>query len=92
MQNPQQILKSVFGYSEFRPFQKEIIEHALANQDGLAIMPTGGGKSICFQIPAILKPNVTLVISPLISLMKDQVDALKANGVETAFYNSSVSE
>lgn len=92
MQKPEEILKDVFGYSEFRPFQKEIIEHALANQDGLAIMPTGGGKSICFQIPAILKPNITIVISPLISLMKDQVDALKANGVETAFYNSSVSE
>lgn len=92
MQSPQEILKSVFGYNEFRPFQQEIIEHALANQDGLAIMPTGGGKSICFQIPAILKPDVTLVISPLISLMKDQVDALRANGVETAFYNSSISD
>lgn len=72
--------------------QLDIIEHALAGQDGLAIMPTGGGKSICFQIPAILKPNVTLVVSPLISLMKDQVDALRSNGVETAFYNSSVSD
>ncbi|MEX1003416.1 MAG: DNA helicase RecQ [Crocinitomicaceae bacterium] len=92
MQQPQEVLKEVFGYDHFRLNQQEVIEHALAGQDGLAIMPTGGGKSICFQIPAILKPNTTLVISPLISLMKDQVDALKANGVETAFYNSSMNE
>jgi ATP-dependent DNA helicase RecQ len=87
---PQGILKEVFGYDTFRSQQQEIIEHALANQDGLAIMPTGGGKSICFQIPALVKPNLTIVISPLISLMKDQVDSLRSNGVQTAFYNSSL--
>ena len=92
MQQPIDILKSVFGYDEFRDSQLEIIEHALADQDGLVIMPTGGGKSICYQIPAIIKPNVTIVISPLISLMKDQVEALRANGVEVAYYNSSMSD
>ncbi|MEO9533322.1 MAG: DNA helicase RecQ [Crocinitomicaceae bacterium] len=90
MNSPQQILKEVFGYDNFRSQQQEIIEHALANQDGLAIMPTGGGKSICFQIPALIKPKLTIVISPLISLMKDQVEALRSNGVDTAFYNSSL--
>lgn len=90
MNSPQSILKEVFGYDKFRPRQLEIIEHALANQDGLAIMPTGGGKSICFQIPALIKPNLTIVISPLISLMKDQVETLRASGVDTAFYNSSL--
>lgn len=92
MQQPISILKSVFGYDEFRDSQEEIIEHALADQDGLVIMPTGGGKSICYQIPAIIKPNVAIVISPLISLMKDQVEALRANGVEVAYYNSSMTD
>jgi len=92
VKKPEQILKEVFGYDSFRPYQLEIIEHALANQDGLAIMPTGGGKSICFQIPAILKPDVTIVISPLISLMKDQVEALRSNGVESAYFNSTLPE
>jgi ATP-dependent DNA helicase RecQ len=90
MQQPKNVLKNVFGYDNFRENQLEIIEHALSEQDAMAIMPTGGGKSICFQIPAILKPNVTLVISPLISLMKDQVESLRANGVEVAYYNSTM--
>ncbi|MBD3635911.1 MAG: DNA helicase RecQ [Crocinitomicaceae bacterium] len=92
MQQPKTILKNIFGYSDFRENQQEIIEHALSGQDALAIMPTGGGKSICFQIPALIKPNITLVISPLISLMKDQVETLRAHGVEVAYYNSSMSD
>jgi ATP-dependent DNA helicase RecQ len=92
VKNPNQILKDVFGYDQFRPGQLEIIEHALANQDGLAIMPTGGGKSICFQIPAMIKPNTTIVISPLISLMKDQVESLRSNGVDCAYFNSTLPE
>lgn len=92
MQKPQTVLKDVFGYDSFRLNQQEIIEHALSGQDGLAIMPTGGGKSICFQIPALLKPGLTLVISPLISLMKDQVESLRSNGIEVAYYNSSMTD
>lgn len=82
-------LKQYFGYDSFRADQQAIIETVLAGQDALVIMPTGGGKSICFQLPAILQPKVTLVISPLIALMKDQVDGLIANGISAAFFNSS---
>lgn len=92
MQTSDNILKEQFGYHQFRPLQREIIEHVISGQDALVIMPTGGGKSICFQIPALMKEHVTLVISPLISLMKDQVDTLKSNGVNAAYYNSSISE
>lgn len=92
MQKPAQILKSVYGYDQFRPHQEEIIEHALSGQDSVVIMPTGGGKSICFQIPALILPHITLVISPLISLMKDQVEALRSNGINAAFFNSTQSE
>lgn len=92
MQHPNEILKEVFGYDEFRPKQREVIEHALSGQDSIVIMPTGGGKSICFQIPALLFKDVTLVISPLISLMKDQVESLLANGIKAAFFNSSQSD
>lgn len=89
---PQQILKKHFGFENFRPLQEEIIEGVLQQKDTLVLMPTGGGKSVCFQVPALLLPNLTLVVSPLIALMKDQVDALQANGIAAAFLNSSMSE
>ena len=85
-------LKENFGFEKFRPNQEEIINCILSGQDTLAIMPTGGGKSICFQLPALLFDGITIVISPLIALMKDQVDSLKANGIEACFINSSQTE
>jgi ATP-dependent DNA helicase RecQ len=85
-------LKENFGFEKFRPNQEEIINCILSGQDTLAIMPTGGGKSICFQLPALVFPGITIVISPLIALMKDQVDGLKANGIEACFINSSQTE
>ncbi|WED21792.1 ATP-dependent DNA helicase RecQ [Vibrio sp. JC009] len=86
----QKVLSDTFGYQEFRKGQEEVIESAIGNLDSLVIMPTGGGKSLCYQIPALLKDGLTLVISPLISLMKDQVDQLKANGVAAECINSSM--
>ena len=88
-QNLQTTLKKYFGYDQFRPEQEEIINSVLSGQDNFVLMPTGGGKSLCFQLPALELPGLTLVVSPLIALMKDQVDALKANGVAAAFINSS---
>ena len=86
----QQALKQYFGYETFRAGQREIIEAHLAGRDTLAIMPTGGGKSICFQLPALLKTGVTIVVSPLIALMQDQVTALKENGIGATFLNSTL--
>ena len=84
-------LKEVFGYDTFRPLQEDIVRTVVSGNDAVVIMPTGGGKSMCFQLPALLFPGVTIVVSPLIALMKDQVDGLKANGVSAAYLNSSQS-
>lgn len=89
---PHEVLKQYFGYDEFRPGQKELIDAILRGRDVLGVLPTGGGKSICYQVPALLLPGITLVISPLISLMRDQVQALNASGVHAAFINSSLTE
>ncbi|MEO7599550.1 MAG: DEAD/DEAH box helicase, partial [Opitutus sp.] len=84
------ILKRTFGYGVFRPLQQEIIEATLAGQDVFALLPTGGGKSLCFQLPALSRPGLTVVVSPLIALMKDQVDQLQASGVAATFLNSTL--
>ena len=89
---PEQALKILFGYDSFRAGQKSVIDNILAGRDAFAVMPTGAGKSVCYQIPAVLLPGITLVISPLISLMLDQVKALNEAGVQAAFINSSLSE
>src|SRR5437879_2839578 len=83
-------LKRYFGFTSFRPLQEEIIRDSLGGKDVFAVLPTGGGKSLCFQLPALVRPGLTVVISPLIALMKDQVDALQAGGVAATFLNSSL--
>src|SRR4051812_49963034 len=86
---PLQALQKYFGYSEFRHEQGAIIEHVLSGGDVMALMPTGGGKSLCYQLPAILLNGLTIVISPLIALMKGQVDSLNVSGIPAAFLNSA---
>ena len=88
--SPRQILHDVFGYADFRGAQQAIVEHVVTGGDALVLMPTGGGKSLCYQIPALLRDGVGIVVSPLIALMQDQVDALKQLGVQAAFLNSSL--
>ena len=88
--NKYEILERFYGYSRFRPGQEELIDGILAGRDAFGIMPTGGGKSVCYQIPAMLLPGITLVVSPLISLMRDQVMALKAMGIPAAYINSTL--
>ncbi len=87
---PLDTLRNVFGFREFRPRQQEIIESVIGGEDVFVLMPTGGGKSLCYQVPALHRPGTAVVVSPLIALMKDQVDALLANGVRAACYNSSL--
>ncbi|WP_374211858.1 DNA helicase RecQ [Alteromonas gilva] len=89
--NAQQILKDIFGYSAFRDGQAEVIEHTIAGKDVLVLLPTGGGKSLCYQIPAIVREGTGIVVSPLISLMQDQVEQLREAGVKAAYLNSSLS-
>ena len=86
------ILKHYFGYDSFRTGQEKLVDAILAGQDVLGIMPTGAGKSLCYQVPALLMSGITLVVSPLISLMKDQVGALNQAGVHAAYINSSLTD
>lgn len=88
---PLDVLREVFGYQSFRPGQDTVIAQLVAGRDVLAIMPTGGGKSLCYQVPALVRPGLAIVVSPLIALIKDQVDALRANGVAAAGLHSGLS-
>lgn len=91
MEQAQAALQKYYGYPDFREGQKRIVKNLLEGRDTLGILPTGGGKSICYQVPALLQPGLTLVVSPLISLMKDQVDALTTAGIQAAYINSTLS-
>ncbi len=90
-QTPEYLLKNTFGYDQFKPLQREVIQNVLKKRDTLAIMPTGGGKSLCYQIPSLIFPGLTVVVSPLIALMKDQVEQLRELGIPALFLNSSLS-
>src|SRR6188472_3782043 len=85
-----EVISRYWGYSALRPLQREAMDAVLAGRDSVVVMPTGSGKSLCFQAPALVRPGLALVVSPLISLMKDQVDSLTANGVPAACFNSSL--
>ena len=87
--SPQSVLHEIFGYEQFRGPQAAIVDHVIAGGDALVLMPTGGGKSLCYQIPALVRTGTGVVISPLIALMQDQVDALAAVGARAAFLNST---
>ena len=89
-ETPLSLLKRVYGYDAFRGLQVDVIADVMAGRDTLAVLPTGGGKSLCFQAPAVVRPGLAVVVSPLISLMKDQVDTLVGNGVPAGLYNSSL--
>src|SRR6266446_8625810 len=86
---PIEVLRDIFGYAAFRDGQEEVVDHVVAGGDALVLMPTGGGKSLCYQIPALVRPGTGVVVSPLIALMQDQVDALRALGVRAGFLNST---
>src|SRR5687767_3932058 len=86
----QQAISQFWGYTTFRPLQKEAMDAVLAGRDSIVVLPTGGWKSLCFQAPAVVRPGIALVVSPLISLMEDQVDTLVGNGVPAALFNSSL--
>src|SRR6476659_3513706 len=86
-----EVLSRYWGYNTFRPLQRDAMDAVLAGRDSIVVLPTGGGKSLCFQAPAMLRSGLAVVVSPLISLMKDQVDTLVGNGVPAALYNSSLS-
>ena len=89
---PESILQSIFGYTTFRPLQQDIINHTLEQNDSIVLMPTGGGKSLCYQIPALTIEGCTIVVSPLISLMQDQVLNLQQLGIKAMVFNSSLSQ
>src|SRR5210317_569120 len=92
MQRARDILQTTFGYQAFRPPQDEIIETLVEGGDALVLMPTGGGKSLCYQIPALIRPGCGVVVSPLIALMQDQVAALQQLGIKTSFLNSTLTQ
>lgn len=89
--SPRAVLRDIFGYTSFRGHQEEIIDHVISGGDAFVLMPTGGGKSLCYQIPAIIRPGVGVIVSPLIALMQDQVRAMHQLGVRAAFLNSTLS-